>query len=354
MFFTSDNAAGVHPAILEAVARAGDGPARAYGNDPLTARFEALVREVFEAPRARAYLVATGTAANSIALACLCKPFQTVYAHADSHIQNDECAAPEFYTGGAKLTLVGGDHARIDPEELAEKIRTVAPHGVQNVQLGALSVTQATEMGAVYSLDETRRLAGIARDAGIGIHMDGTRFANAVARLGCPPAEASWKAGVDILCLGATKNGAMAAEAVILFEPENIPGGAWECELRRKRGGHLFSKMRFVAAQMEAYLTGGLWLKMASHANAMADRLAAALAATPGCRLMAPVEANLIFAAIPLSLHRRLQAVGAQYYPSRGCQDENGPDDAPYEVRLVCSFETEEAEVERFLAVARG
>jgi threonine aldolase len=347
MFFTSDNAAGGQADILAAVARAADGPATAYGNDPLTARAEARIREVFEAPRARAYLVATGTAANSLALACLCPPWATVYTHEGSHIEEDECGAPEFYTGGAKLTLLGGADAKIDADALAAKIAAAAPRGIHNVQPGALSITQATELGAVYTPDETARLAALARDAGIPVHMDGTRFANAVARLGCTPAEASWKAGVDILCLGATKNGALAAEAVILFDPAK----AREFELRRKRGGHLFSKMRFVAAQMDAYLTDRLWLRTAAHANAMADRLAAGLAAAPGCRLAVPVEANLIFAEIPLGLHRRLLAAGAKYHPAHGGQDEAGPDDAPYVVRLVCSFETTAAEVDRFVGL---
>jgi threonine aldolase len=350
MFFTSDNAAGVHPAILASVARAARGPAMAYGNDPLTARVEARIREVFEAPLARAYLVATGTAANALALACLCPPWATVYAHQGSHIENDECGAPEFYTGGAKLTLIGGSQAKLDPEELAAKIRAAAPHDVHNVQRGALSITQATERGAVYSLETLGRLTGIAREAGIPVHMDGTRFANAIAWLGCSPADTSWKAGVDVLCLGATKNGAMAAEAVIIFDPAR----AREFELRRKRGGHLFSKMRFVAAQIDAWLEGGLWLEMAAHANAMADRLAAGLRAARGCKVLHPVEANIIFAELPLGLHRRLQAAGARYYPAEGGQDETGPDDAPYMVRLVCSFETTEAEVARFIGVVKG
>ncbi|MFQ5566027.1 MAG: threonine aldolase family protein, partial [Paracoccaceae bacterium] len=313
-------------------------------------RVEARIREVFEAPRARAYMVATGTAANALALACLCPPWATVYAHAGSHVENDECAAPEFYTGGSKLTLIGGADARIDADELAERIRTAAPHDIHNVQNGAVSITQATELGAIYPLDEVRRLTGIAHDAGMGVHMDGTRFANAVARLGCSPAEASWKAGVDILCLGATKNGAMAAETVVIFDPAK----AREFELRRKRAGHLFSKMRFVAAQMDAYLTDRLWLEMAGHANAMAGRLASGIAGAPGCRVLNTVEANMIFAEIPLATHRRLQEAGARYYAAHGGQDETGPGDAPYTVRLVASFETAEAEVERFVEVLQG
>lgn len=349
MFFASDNAAGAHPAILEALARASEGPAMPYGNDPVTARFEARLREVFESPGARAFLTATGTAANSIALATLCKPWDTVYTHALSHVENDECGAPEFFTGGSKLTLLEGQGAKIDPESLRAKLRVAAPHDLHNVQPGALSLTQATELGAVYTLEETRALTGIAHGAGLPVHMDGTRFANALVHLGCTPAEASWKAGVDVLCLGATKNGALAAEAVILFDPAR----AREVELRRKRGGHLFSKMRFVAAQMEAYLSDGLWLEMAARANALAGRLAAGLPGAPGCRLLNIPEANIVFAEIPFGAHRRLWQAGARYYP-RATPPEDAPADAPVPVRLVCSFETSEAEVDRFLTVLRG
>jgi threonine aldolase len=350
MFFTSDNAAGVHPRILSAVADAAEGAALSYGNDDLTARVETRIRKVFEAPEARAYLVATGTAANALALACLCPPWSTVYCHDTSHIETDECGAPEFYTGGAKLTLLERGKLGIDPEELTEAMRAAAHRDVHNSQPGALSITQATERGTVYSTQDTARLCAIAKDAEIGVHMDGSRFANAVARLGCTPAEASWKAGVDILCLGATKNGAMAAEAVVIFDPEK----AWEFELRRKRGGHLFSKMRFVAAQMDAYLADDLWLEMARHANAMADRLVAGLLEAPGCEIVYPAEANMVFLKMPMGLHRRLRAAGIRYKPMDDTQDETGPDDAPYIARLVCSFQTTEAEVDRLAELTGG
>lgn len=350
MFFASDNAAGAHPAILEAIAGASDGPAMPYGKDPATARFEDKVREVFEAPEARAFLVATGTAANSLALATLMNPWDTVYTHGLSHIENDECGAPEFYTGGAKLTLLAGEGAKIDPDDLAAKLAAAAPHDLHNVQPGALSLTQATELGAVYTLDETRALADMAHAAGIPVHMDGTRFANALVHLGCTPAEASWRAGVDVLCLGATKNGAIAAEAVILFDPAR----ARAFELRRKRGGHLFSKMRFVAAQMQAYLTDGLWLELAAHANALALRLAAGIRAAPGCRLLNEPQANMLFAEIPLAAHRRLWAEGARYYPWPPLPPEDAPEDTPVTMRLVTSFATAEAEVDRFIGLLRG
>jgi len=350
VIFTSDNAGGVAPEILQAVAEAAAGPAMPYGADPVTARVETRLREIFEAPEARVCLVGTGTAANALALACLCPPWGTVYGHALAHIDCDECGAPEFYTGGAKLTRIGGDQARMDPAALAGAARLRGGGDVHGVQNGAVSISQATEYGSVHALAELAELTAIARTHGMGVHMDGTRFANALARLGCTPAEMSWKAGVDILCLGATKNGAMAAEAVILFDPDR----AWEFELRRKRGGHLFSKMRFVAAQMEAYLADGLWLRLAERANAMADRLAAGLRATPGVRLLNDPGANMLFAEITFAQHRRLQEAGARYYPWPGGQDMQGPDEAPLSVRLVCSNQTTEAEIDRFLALLGG
>ena len=252
MNFASDNAAGVHPKIMEAVAAEAAGTAPGYGNDPLTQSVETQIRQVFEAPDARVYLVATGTAANALSLACLCPPWSAIYAHEISHVEEDEAGAPEFFTGGAKLTLIGGDHGKVDPDVLAKRLENAAPRGIHNVQKGALSITQITEHGALYSLDEIRRLTAIAHDAGIPVHMDGARFANAVAALGCSPAEASWKAGVDVLSLGATKNGAFAAEAVILFGPDGLNHGrAFEFELRRKRGGRSACLQSFVSANAE-------------------------------------------------------------------------------------------------------
>lgn len=349
MIFTSDNASGAAPEIMAALAEAEQGYAMPYGNDPLTARAQDRVREVFEAPDAAVYFVATGTAANALSLACLCPPWATVYCHRGSHIEEDECAAPEFYTGGAKLTLLDGEDAKMTEEGLASAIAGAAPVGVHNVQRGALSLTQATEAGAAYTLEEVRRLAGIARNAGLPVHMDGTRLANALARQNVSPAEMTWKVGIDVLCLGATKNGAMAAEAVILFDPER----AWEFELRRKRGGHLFSKMRFISAQMDAYLTDGLWLRLAAHSNAMADRLADGINKTPGARVTNTIGANMLFPEITLAQHKRLQEAGAGYYTMSEF-DPNGADDQVIRIRLVASFRTTEDDVERFLEALAG
>ncbi|MEM0924113.1 MAG: beta-eliminating lyase-related protein [Pseudomonadota bacterium] len=350
MFFTSDNASGAAPEILAAVAAADPSYTGAYGGDQVTERAVARVREVFEAPEAAVYFVATGTAANALALATLCPPWGAVYCHRISHVEVDECGAPEFFTGGAKLTLLDGDHAKLQTASLEEAARMAAPVGVHNVQRGAVSITQATELGAVYTLAEIEELCAIARAYDMPVHMDGTRLANALARSNHSAAEMTWRAGVDILCLGATKNGALAAEAVVIFDPAR----AWEFELRRKRGGHLFSKMRFVSAQIEAFLTDGLWLGLAGHANAMADRLAAGMAGIKGAEVTNSVEANMLFATITCGQHRRLQEAGARYYPMNPTQDEAGAEDAPLDIRLVTSFRTEPGDVDRFLEVLAG
>ncbi|MEO1491145.1 MAG: beta-eliminating lyase-related protein [Pseudomonadota bacterium] len=349
MIFTSDNASGCAPEIMQAIVDAEAGYAMPYGNDEITARAQARVREVFEAPEAAVYFVATGTAANALGLACLCPPWATVYCHKGSHIEEDECAAPEFFTGGAKLTLLDGDDAKMTEAGLRAAIGGAAPVGVHNVQKGALSLTQATEAGSAYTLAEVETLAGIARNAGIPVHMDGTRLANVLARTNHTPAEMTWRAGVDILCLGATKNGALAAEAVILFDPER----AWEFELRRKRGGHLFSKMRTISAQMDAYLTDGLWLRLAGHANAMADRLAAGILANGEAHLPTSIGANMLFPEITLAQHRRLQDAGARYYTMTPF-DADGGADQRIKTRLVASFRTTEADVDGYLAALNG
>jgi threonine aldolase len=348
MFLSSDNVAAVAPEILAAMGAANDGGARPYGNDLQSQRLQALVSEIFER-KARVYLVSTGTAANALALACLCPPWATTFCHRNAHIEEDECGAPEFYTGGAKLTLLDGAHAKIAPDALADALRFTARAGVHNVQHGALSVTQATEKGAAYSADEIAALCALARARGLPVHMDGTRFANAVVRLNASPADLTWRAGVDVLCLGATKNGAMAAEAVILFDDAK----AWEFELRRKRGGHLWSKMRYISAQMEAYLTDGLWLRLAAHANRMADRLAEGLRAIPGVEIPHPMGANMMFPRFARRGHRALHEAGAIYYLWPGDQSLDGDADEMLACRLVCSWATTEAEVDAFLATLR-
>lgn len=343
MWFTSDNAAGAAPGLIEALKKADEGPAMAYGADRLTARAEDMVREALEAPAAAVRLVATGTAANALALATLTPPWGAVFCHEEAHVEEDECGAPEFYTGGAKLVKIAGAHGRMEPAALDAALG--ARRSVHQVQAGALSLTQATEAGTVYPAAALRDLTGRAKAAGLSTHLDGTRLANALARTGATPAEMTWRAGADVLCFGFTKNGALGAEAVAMFDDRL----AWEFELRRKRGGHLFSKMRFVAAQICALLEDGLWLKLAAHANAMATALAGGLERVPGARILHPVEANLIFADLPREAHEAARAKGAAYYDMGGA-----PSDAFVRVRLVCSQATTPEEVDGLIAALKA
>lgn len=339
MIFTSDNVAGAAPEILSALVEAArEGPMASYGADPVTARLKERVADLFEA-EVEVFPVATGTAANALALSCIAPPFGSVYCHADAHINTDECGAPELHTGGAKLVGLPGAHGRIEPETL-EQALAAAPFGfVHAVQPAALSLSQATEAGTVYAPDEVEQLSAIARRRGMSVHMDGARFANALVRLGCTPAEVTWKAGVDVLSLGATKNGALAAEAVVFFNKAL----ARDFGYRRKRGGHLFSKMRFLSAQLDAWLKDGLWLRLANNANAMADRLAEGLSSLPGAELENPVEANEVFVSLPEPVTEGLLARGYQFYRW----------DGPV-VRLVTSYETRPGDVDALLHDARA
>ncbi|MEM6680260.1 MAG: beta-eliminating lyase-related protein [Pseudomonadota bacterium] len=349
MIFTSDNASGAHPAVLAALAAANEGYTMPYGADDGTGRVEALLREIFEAPEARVFLVATGTAANGLALATLAQPWSSIWCHRIAHIEADECNAPEFFSGGAKLSLLDGPGAKLDAAELDAALAAAGAGGVHHAQPGALSLTQATEQGAVYTVTEIEALAETAHARGLRVHMDGTRFANALAASNATPAAMSHRAGVDILCLGATKCGALGAEAVILFDPAL----AWEFELRRKRGGHLFSKMRFLSAQMEAWLAAGLWLRLAAQANAMGARLAEGLRAR-GVPIVSPAEANLLFVHFTAAQHAALQAAGARYYADPlqdpGTLGTPGALGAgAVSARLVASYATQAQDVDRFL-----
>ncbi len=353
MWFTSDNSGPAHPAVMDALLRENAGYAAGYGADAAMARVTARIREVFEAPDAAVFLVATGTAANALALACLCPPWATVFCHRHAHVEEDECGAIGFYTGGSPLTLVPGPHGRMDPDALAAAMAHKRG-SVHQVQRGAVTLTQATEAGAVYGLDEIRAIARLVLGAGLPLHMDGARFSNALVALGCTPAEMTWRAGVDVVTFGGTKNGLLGVEAVVFFDPAK----SWEFELRRKRAGHLFSKHRYLSAQMEAYLADDLWLRMAEAANARAARLSAGIAAVPGGRLDHPTEANEVFAAWPRAQHRLVRDAGAQYYlwsfDDMAGQTLEGPEADPVSARLVCNWATTEAEVEAFLGLLTG
>lgn len=339
MILASDNASGVAPEILAALERANAGTAMPYGADETTARLRARLAEVFET-EVEVFPVVSGTAANVLTLAPMTPPYGAIYCHAEAHINTDECGAPELYTGGAKLMGLPGAHGKLAPEDLAAALERAGIGDVHHAQPAALSLTQASEAGTVYAPEEVAALAEVAHGRGLKVQMDGARLANALARLGCTPAEATWKAGVDALAFGATKNGAMAAEAAVFFDRALAASVGY----RRKRGGHLLSKMRFVSAQLEAYLAGGLWLRLAAHANARAARLAEGLAALPGCELLHPVEANEVFARLPEAALAGLEAAGFVFY--------RWAEEGPGAVRLVASFSTREADVEALLAEA--
>jgi threonine aldolase len=347
MNFASDNAAGIVPQVLAAIAQANEGAALAYGGDPWTERAERRLADLFEREVA-VFLVATGTAANALALAHLTPPWGAVLCHEQAHIATDECGAPEFYGGGIKLVGLAGDGGKIAPATLEHALDSRSWGGPHHVSPAVLSLSQATEAGTVYRPHEVRELADIAHARGLMVHIDGARFGNALARMNASPAQATWMAGVDALSFGATKGGALAAEAVVFFDRARATG----MSERRKRGGHLVSKHRFVAAQIEAYLADDLWLALAHHANAMADRLAAGLAAA-GLVSVWPVEANEIFVALPPRVDARLKAAGATYYPWTVNNGSESTHDGTL-VRLVTSFATTPEEIERFLAIVRA
>ncbi len=338
MIFTSDNAAPASPEVMQAVLAANAGYQPSYGEDATMARVTREIRRIFDAPQAAVHLVATGTAANALALAAHVQPYHAIFAHEAAHIEMDECGAPEFFTSGAKIIRVAGDHGKMDAAALTA---TLAGTGtsVHGVQRGILSLTNVTEAGTVYTPAEVAALAAQAKGYGLPVHVDGARFANAVVATRAYPADITWRAGVDILSFGGTKNGCLGVEAVVLFNPEK----AWEFELRRKRAGHLFSKHRYLSAQMEGYLADGAWLTRAAHANAMAALLADGLTQR-GARLLHPVQANMIFAQWPAGMSQRLRAAGAAFYDM--------PAGEGFEAaRLVASWSTTREDVEGFLGV---
>lgn len=347
MHFASDNAGPVHPAVLNAIARANDGYASGYGNDVLSQSVAQSIRDLFEAPDAAVYLVPTGTAANALALATLCQPWHTVFCTKMAHINEDECNAPEFYTGGAKLTLVPDVDAKMTPEALRAAIHAEETRGVHGPQRGPVSITQVTEKGTVHTLDEIRALTAVARDFDLPVHLDGARFANALVALGCTPAEMTWKAGVNAVSFGGTKNGCMGVEAVVLFDPKI----AWEFELRRKRGAHLFSKHRYLAAQMQGYLENGLWLDLAKSANAACERLAAGLTSA-GIDIMYPAQANIIFFKASRAFHADLLSRGATYYVMDGDHTKGDPS-GMLTGRLVTDWSRDDAGIDAFLALLK-
>ena len=321
---------------MAAIAAANDGVAMSYGNDEYTQRLQTKFSELFETS-VTVFPVATGSAANALALSVIAPPYGAIYCHSESHINVDECGAPEFYTGGAKLVTLTGKNGKVDAKNLAATLARAGAGVVHHVQPAAVSITQATEAGTVYNCNEISQISEVTRAHNLYLQMDGARFANAVAALKCSPADITWRAGVDVLSFGATKNGAIAAEAVVFFEQklaETFP-------YRRKRSGHLFSKMRFLSAQLEAYITDNLWLRNAAHADKMAAKLVDGIAGLPGVKLYHPVEANEIFLELPESVIERLLDEGFEFYR---WDSETGS-----LVRLVTAFNTQEKDVTAFI-----
>jgi threonine aldolase len=335
-YFKSDNTAAVSEEILRAIADANHGTALAYGADQWSERLDSVFGEFFGTP-VRVFAVSSGTAANSLALATFCPPWGTVLTHAEAHIERDECGAPEFFTGGAKLSLAGGAGAKIEPADLAARLTWFEPH-VHGVQPRMLSITQATERGAIYTPGEIRALADIAHERGMSVHMDGARFANALVAQSTSPAELTWKAGVDVMSFGVIKNGGMNAEAVVFFDPARVA----DFEYRRKRAGQLFCKGRYAAVQLLAYLETGLWKRNAQRANGLAARIAAAAPQF----LSVPFATNQVFMQLG---QRRIEALEAQdfgFYPW-------GPTGSG-EARFVCSWDTPDADVDALCTALRA
>jgi threonine aldolase len=313
--FRSDNETPVAPAIWAALEEANRGTAWAYAEDHYSVMLDEAFSELFET-ETTVLPLSSGTVANSIALACVTPPWGTVFCHDGAHISSDESGAPEFFGNGLRLVQVEGAGGRIDPADLEPAILATEGHGIHSYVPSALSLTQSTECGTVYGTDVLRALYQTALDRGMSTHMDGARFGNAVASLGCSPADTSWRAGVQLMSFGASKNGCMAAEALLIFgRPELVE----TAERLRKRSGHLLSKMRYVSAQLLAYIKDGLWLELAAHANRQAACFAEAVEAHPTARLEFPVHANEVFVCWPAEDFARLESTGVQFlmWPGR-------------------------------------
>jgi threonine aldolase len=335
--FRSDNVAPVAPEILQAIAEVNRGAAASYGDDDYSALLNKRFSALFEKD-VTVFPVPTGTAANALSLSSCVRPYGAVYCHEEAHIHTAEGGATEAFTGGAKLLAMPGKHFRLEPQLLRAALAG-AGWGIRNrAQPDAVSITQASEYGTVYSLAEIREIGAIAHEQNLSVHMDGARFANALARLGCTPSEMTSRAGVDILSFGATKNGAMSADAIVVFDQDLVESLSY----RLRRAGLTWSKMRYLSAQLLAYVEDGLYLRLAAKANAVAARLGAGLAALPEVRLVAPVEANLVFASLPVPAITRLAATGLQF--ARRGQDV---------VRFVTRFDSTEQEADEVIALVR-
>lgn len=339
--FKSDNEAPAHEKVVDALVQANDGYATAYAADEWSLRLDQAFSDYFETD-VSVLPLATGTAANSIILGTLSPPWGAIYCHPNAHIHNDEGGAPEFYTHGAKLCPVCGENGKLDAAILDETITQAGAHGVHNVAPAVVSITQATECGTAYTADEITSISEVAKKHGLPMHMDGARFANAVSYLEASPAEITWRAGIDVLAFGGTKNGAMDAEAIIVFG--NRPDWLEGMHRRRKRGGHLLSKMRFVSAQLLALLENGLGHTLAGQANLKAQKLAKELSAHQHIALKWPVEANEVFIETSEAMFQHLEANGVAFHRWPGYRNVG---------RLVCSFQTPDEAIDALIHLTK-
>ncbi len=332
--FASDNYSGICPEAWAAMAEANAGHAVSYGNDVWTQRAADALREIFET-NCEVFFVFNGTAANSLSLAALCQPYHSILCHELAHIETSECGAPEFFSNGSKILLLPGANDKVTPAAVAHAVRRRSD--LHYPKPGALSLTQVTEVGTVYSVAEIQALTTTAKSLGLRVQMDGARFANAVASLGVTPADLTWRAGVDVLCFGGSKNGIALGEAVVFFNRDL----AREFDYRCKQGGQLASKMRFLSAPWLGMLKDGAWLRHARHTNKMAQRLEAGLRPIPGVQITYPVESNSVFAKLPPAAEAKLRERGWNFYTGVITPDES---------RLMCSWDTTAADVDALVA----
>jgi threonine aldolase len=331
--FASDNYAGICPEAMAALIEANAGHSSSYGNDPWTTKAADLIRDLFEV-KCEVFFVFNGTAANSLALASLCQSYNSILCHEQAHVETAECGAPEFFANGTKVLLVPGANGKINPDSIEGMVNKRTD--IHYPKPRAISITQATEMGTVYSKAELEKLVEKAKRFGLRVQMDGARFANAVASLGVKPKEITWQAGVDVLCFGGTKNGMAVGEAVVFFNLEL----AKEFDYRCKQAGQLASKMRFLSASWVGMLRDGAWLKHAAHANAMARQLEAGLRELPKLKISFDCQTNAVFAQMPAEAIQGMLARGWKFYTHV----------SPSDCRLMCSWDTEPQDIEAFVA----
>ncbi len=333
MDFASDTTAPAHPNVIEAIAAVNTGSAGSYGADDVTQRLRKRLSETFETDDFDFWVCASGTASNALALSVMCSSIGAIACHREAHIERDERGAPEFFTGGAKLSLLPGDAAQIDEAALRDALAFNDPGFVHETPLETLSLTNLTECGTAYSAETVRHYAALAKDEGLNVHLDGARLANALVSTGAAPAEMSWKAGIDVLTFGLTKTGAIGCEIILLFGPMRRQVEALKA--RAKRAGHMPPKMRFLAAQADAMLTDELWLELAGQANQTAKSLADLLCAKPGVKLAYPTDGNEVFAELPADIEARIKAGGVKCYPWPGGS-----------YRFVCSWATPQSDLQ--------